>query len=58
MNRWRVGRSIGRTVYIMTGDTPAKGDTVVGMLDTPELATLVVEAVNAHLDKESDDGLG
>jgi hypothetical protein len=36
---WRVGRKVGRTIY--------EGDTLVGVMDTPELAALVVEAVNA-----------
>lgn len=36
--RWRVGRSVGRTIYI--------GDRLVGLMDTPELAQQVVDAVN------------
>lgn len=35
---WRVGRSVGRTVYI--------NDKLVGMMDTPELAELAALAVN------------
>lgn len=35
---WRVGRSLGRTLYI--------GDNVVGMVDSPELASVIVHAVN------------
>lgn len=37
---WRVGRSVGRTLYV--------GDQLIGVMDTSELAELVVEAVNAH----------
>jgi hypothetical protein len=37
MSRWRVGRKVGRTIY--------DGDTLVGMMDTPELAALVVHAL-------------
>lgn len=37
--KWRTGRSVGRTIYI--------GDTLVGLMDTPELAELVVAAVNS-----------
>lgn len=35
---WRVGKKLGRTLYI--------GDTVVGMVDTPELAAQIVWAMN------------
>ena len=35
---WRVGRKVGRTIY--------DGDTLIGVMDTPELAAVVVEAVN------------
>jgi hypothetical protein len=45
--RWRVGRSVGRTVY--------QGDELIGVMDTPELAALVVAAVNAELPDECDD---
>ena len=37
--RWRVGRTLGRTLYI--------GEQLVGMVDTPELAERIVEAMNA-----------
>lgn len=33
---WRTGRTVGRTVYI--------GDRLVGLMDTPELAELLVFA--------------
>lgn len=35
---WRVGRKVGRTIY--------EGDKLIGMMDTPELASRVVAAVN------------
>lgn len=35
---WRVGRSVGRTLYI--------GDRLVGLMDTPDLAEQVVMCVN------------
>lgn len=38
-DRWRTGRSVGRTLYI--------GDELVGVMDTPELARQVVEAIHA-----------
>lgn len=39
---WRVGRKLGRTLYI--------GDECIGMVDTPELATSIVAAMNARQD--------
>jgi hypothetical protein len=36
--RWRVGRSLGRTLYL--------DDKVIGMVDTPELASDIVAAMN------------
>lgn len=38
MATWRVGRKLGRTLY--------KDDACVGMVDTPELAALIVETMN------------
>jgi hypothetical protein len=37
---WRVGRKVGRTIY-------DANDVLIGTMDTPELARIVVEAVNA-----------
>lgn len=44
---WRVGRSVGRTIYRMVGDEASKQDVLIGVIDTPELAAQAVEAVNA-----------
>jgi hypothetical protein len=38
--RWRVGRKVGRTIYL--------DDQLCGMMDTPELARQVVDALNAR----------
>jgi hypothetical protein len=35
---WRVGRKVGRTIY--------RNDVLAGMMDSPELAAMVVEALN------------
>ena len=43
---WRVGRHLGRTIYEQVGDDPSDDDKVIGMMDTVELARIVVEAVN------------
>jgi hypothetical protein len=36
--RWRQGRKVGRTLYV--------DDVLVGLVDTPELAREIVEAMN------------
>lgn len=45
--RWRAGTKVHRTLYVHEGDDST--GRLVGLMDTPELAALVVEAVNAHL---------
>lgn len=45
---WRKGQSVGRTVYVQVGANPSKADVLVGVMDTPDLAELVVAAVNAR----------
>jgi hypothetical protein len=47
MPLWRVGRSVGRTVYRQAGPEASKDDVLIGVMDTPELAKQVVDAVNA-----------
>ena len=49
MARWRVGRRVGRTVYLQLGAEPSDSDPLIGMLDTPALAELAVNAVNERL---------
>ena len=44
--RWRVGRSLGRTLYRQVGDEASKADEFIGFMETRELANQVVEAVN------------
>ena len=44
--RWRVGRTLGRTIYLQAGDDPAKGDVCVGLADTIPLAQQVVDVMN------------
>ncbi len=38
---WRVGRTLGRTLYV--------DDQCVGMVDTPQIAAAIVEAMNESL---------
>lgn len=52
--RWRHGRKIPRNLYRQTEDNPY-GE-YIGVVDTPELAAVVVEAVNRMLaEREGDD---
>lgn len=53
-DRWRVGRHVGRTVYIQTGSEPSREDPLIGVMDTPELARAAVEAHNALAEDESE----
>lgn len=48
--RWRVGRKLGRTVYVMKGSDPSDEDEFIGVMDTTLLAKHVVEAHNYVLD--------
>lgn len=45
--QWRVGRTLGRTLYV--------DDQVVGMVDTPELAQRIVDAMNRDSGSDSAD---
>jgi hypothetical protein len=47
---WRTGRSLGRTVYARTGGDDWEADTVIGMLDTRDLAEAACAGRNALLD--------
>jgi hypothetical protein len=42
----RVGRHLGRTIYEQVGDVPSDDDRFIGIMDTPQMAQLVVAAVN------------
>lgn len=43
---WRVGRKVGRTIY-------DADDVLIGLMDTPELAALVVASVNTQREKST-----
>jgi hypothetical protein len=42
----RVGRHVGRTLYLQRGEQPSRDDALIGVMDTRELAAIVVTAVN------------
>lgn len=50
--RLRVGRHLGRTIYIQPADQPTDDDVVVGMVDTASLAELIVRTVNERYDPQ------
>lgn len=50
----RQGRRVGRHLYHQQGPEPADTDPPVGMVDTPELAATIVQAVNERGDLLAD----
>ena len=47
--RWRVGRKVGRIIYVQFNDEPDDVDQLIGMMDTRELAEEAVAGHNARL---------
>jgi hypothetical protein len=45
--KWRVGRTLGRTVYAMVEGQASKDDVLLGWMETKELANAVVSLHNA-----------
>lgn len=45
--RFRVGRHLGRTIYRMVGEQPSDADVFVGIMDTVDMATTAVAALNS-----------
>lgn len=39
-------RTVGRTLYHQLGDEPSDDDPILGLVDTPELAHRIVDALN------------
>lgn len=46
--RYRTGRKLGRTVYAQRLDEPRDDDLLVGTMETPYMADLVVELLNDY----------
>ncbi len=51
---WRVGRKVGRTIYAQAGNEPGADDTLIGVLDTKELAKAAVIAHNLTITGTED----
>jgi hypothetical protein len=52
--KWRVGRSVGRTIYVQEGPDSSKQDTLIGIMDTSAQAMLVVLAVNSFIELQGN----
>lgn len=46
IQRARVGRTLGRTLYSQVGTWPDKGDVLLGLFDTVEQAQTAAQALN------------
>lgn len=44
--QWRVGRSVGRTLYAMAGSEPGDDDMLIGLVDSERIARCIVEDHN------------
>jgi hypothetical protein len=49
---WRVGRHLGRTLYLQVGEEPSDADVLLGMMDTEDGARTVIDAVNEKQRRE------
>lgn len=47
MPEMRTGRTLGRTLYLITPGDDRLADRCIGIVDTPELAEMIAAAVNA-----------
>lgn len=47
---WRVGRKVGRTIYVVVDDLPGEGDLLIGMMDTAAQAQSAVVCHNTVLE--------
>lgn len=46
---WRTGMHLGRTIYAVLGPEPSKDDILIGMMDSQQVAQLIVDDHNAAL---------
>jgi hypothetical protein len=46
---WRVGRKLGRTIYVQLYTLPSDDDYLIGVMDTPMLAKEAVDSHNLRL---------
>lgn len=55
MNRYRVGRKLGRTLYVQLGDEASDADVCLGMLDDPDFAAYVAAVLNQYAREQQFD---
>lgn len=55
MVRFRVGRKVGRTIYVQLGPEPSDDDHLVGMLETREQAEAAVRGLNEDVGIDADE---
>lgn len=46
---WRIGRKVGRTIYLQVGAEPSDSDPLIGVMDTSDLARAAVRAHNVDV---------
>lgn len=47
---WRVGRTVGRTIYAQLGYDASDDDVLIGVMDSPALAYVAVVGHNRQVD--------
>lgn len=50
-SRWRIGRKVGRTIYVMTTTEPTDHDILIGCMDSEMIAAAAVNAHNGILEQ-------
>lgn len=53
---WRTGRKVGRTIYIRLGREASDDDVLIGVMDSPEIASDVCLAHNHLLAERAING--
>lgn len=49
---FRVGRKLGRTIYMQRGDEPSDADMFLGIMDSRAMAATIVHVLNTSADLE------
>lgn len=48
-HKWRTGRKLKRTIYVMLRDEPSDKDILLGMMDSGSVAAMIVKEHNTNL---------
>ncbi|MGH2689035.1 MAG: hypothetical protein ACRDKW_09550 [Actinomycetota bacterium] len=57
LGRWRVGRKVGRTIYVQLGPEASDDDPLIGVMDTRALAVAAVQGHNRLMDASASSSL-